>query len=190
MKALIILNGPAGCGKSTIGNLLDGYGYALCDFKDSLISMALEISGISRGDWECRYESVDASEFRLKDLPWLRLGGYSQRQFLINLSENFIKPIFGAPHFGELLKEDLDGFTDPVFVNTSGGFHEELWPFLDDDDWTVAIVRLYRDGCTFDGDSRNYLHIKGIPEIEIHNNGTIVEAAEKVKQFIKQVKGE
>jgi hypothetical protein len=56
----------------------------------------------------------------------------------------------------------------------------------------VAIVRLHRTGCTFEGDSRNYIEYLGIniPQIDIHNNGDISNAVKEVSDFIKTVKGE
>jgi hypothetical protein len=164
--------------------------------------MALAISGVSWSEWVERYGKASFSgtpvdgmcqRVWLKDQPWYKLQGMSQREFLIWISEEVVKPRFGKQHFGQLLKRELDkSILYGTYVCSDGGFTEELEPFIIDPEWTVAIVRLHRTGCTFEGDSRNYIEYLGIniPQIDIHNNGDISNAVKEVSDFIKTVKGE
>lgn len=206
IKTLVVLNGPKRCGKNTIGkSLVDmnfwfKYDWDECDFKDELISMALIISGVSRVDWEDRYDQQvmegshvdDARKYVsvrwMKDVPWDKLGGYSQRQFLIKLSEEWVKPVFGDQHFGRLLKNELDhvALDGDIYVNTSGGFNSELLPFYADPDWQVLLVKISRLSCSFDGDSRNYITKNFNKMLVVDNSGDIGSSVSKINEFIKE----
>jgi len=171
MKTLVILNGPPRVGKDSYANLLTDYHHRR--LKDNLVDLAIHMSGISHEDWDRRYEATNQSSlgfahdgytatatFWMKDEPWARLGGLSQRQYLIWLSEKVMKPMHGPDVFGQRLKDDLDfendmcGDTD--FIVSDGGFIAEVQPFIDDPEWRVIIIRLSRDGCSFAGADRAY----------------------------------
>lgn len=197
-KTLVVLNGAPRSGKDSYANRLTDYTHRR--FKDNLVDLALKMSGVSREDWEDRYEAyvyVNGSEpTRIlhwrKDEPWYELGGLSQRQYLIWLSEEVIKPVHGKQVFGERLKADLD-FESAMhdrndFVTSDGGFDEEVQPFVDDPEWEVIVIKIKREGCTFEGDSRNYLTIKCDYELEFDGSGTIIEGLEVIEAFLNDIK--
>lgn len=188
MKHLFVLNAPPRAGKDTVASYLAGRNLSRMhvEFKNTLIDMALTMSGIDADEWDDRYTSMNSQGTAwLKDMPWLAMGGLSQREYLIMVSEEFVKPVFGDQHFGNLLKADLDESGGYIFISSDGGFTEELVPFLRDPDWSVSVIELKREGCTFEGDSRNFIHIKGVPRIVIDNNGSIIKTVAEANEFIK-----
>lgn len=154
MAKVIILNGPAGCGKDTLAMALVEMGFAkgTTSFKNPMFNIALAALGP-----DAYHEFLDGYDDRArKEKPEGFLNGLSRRQFMIAISEQFIKPVFGDDYFGKYLAENLpDG--DEVFVVSDGGFASEVAPIVAAGH-DVRIVRLYRDGYTFDGDSRGYLY--------------------------------
>lgn len=151
-KRIILLNGPPGVGKDTLGTILSeecGLG-TLCSFKTPLFKIALDVSGVSRIEWDTRYENR-----KLKETPWDKLNGMTQREFLIKISEEWVKPTFGEDYFGQaasLQAANVDG--DCIF--TDSGFPLEVEPFKVAG-YEVVLFRLYRKGYNFHGDSRDYL---------------------------------
>jgi len=184
---VVILNGPPNSGKDALAKLLADMGFAIrLEMKQCLFSVALQASGISEPAWFSRY-----NDKVLKEEPWHLLGGLSQRQFLIKISEDWMKPVFGQGVFGERMADEAQhmiwktkGKVPIVF--TDGGFEEELNAMVNKlgiDN--VLLVRLHRDGTSFKGDSRNYLRsIKHT--VDLYNNSTLEDAAFKLSQAIHQ----
>lgn len=154
MAKVIILNGPAGCGKDTLAMALVEMGFAkrVASFKNPMFNIALAALGP-----DAYHEFLDGYDDRArKEKPECFLNGLSRRQFMIAISEQFIKPVLGNDYFGKYLAENLpDG--NEVFVVPDGGFASEVTPIVAAGH-DVRIVRLHRDGYTFDGDSRGYLY--------------------------------
>lgn len=154
MAKVIILNGPAGCGKDTLAIALVEMGFAkgTASFKNPMFNIALAALGP-----DVYHEFLDGYDDRArKEKPEGFLNGLSRRQFMIAISEQFIKPVLGSDYFGRYLAENFpDG--DEVFVVSDGGFASEVAPIVAAGH-DVRIVRLHRDGYTFEGDSRGYLY--------------------------------
>lgn len=163
---IVILNGPPGCGKDTIADILHKeYDFLHHAMKDSLVVAAAGIAGISLGRMHSLLSRNTKDSFN-------HLLGMTPREWLIEVSENIIKPRFGSSTFGarEAIKcqrEIAKG--NQSIVYSDGGFPEELQAMatvLGEEN--ILLVRLRRDGYTFDGDSRTYLDpIGGIPYLDI-----------------------
>ncbi len=150
---LIVLNGPPHVGKDTIAKIfVDREGYAELTFKDQLISAAIAVARIDRETWRGRYE-----DRQLKEEPWGRLGGLSQRQYLIKVSEEWVKPLFGRDWFGKCLAATAAEMLDDEIIVSDGGFPEEVLAVAAQSGHEVHLVRLHRPGYTFEGDSRDYV---------------------------------
>lgn len=167
MAKVIILNGPAGCGKDTLAMALVEMGFAkgATSFKNPMFNIALAALGP-----DAYHEFLDGYDDRArKEKPEGFLNGLSRRQFMIAISEQFIKPVLGSDYFGKYLAENLpDG--DDVFVVSDGGFASEVAPIVAAGH-DVRIVRLHREGYTFEGDSRGYLYdIEGV----VHHDVAVV----------------
>ncbi|AOQ26808.1 hypothetical protein [Vibrio phage S4-7] len=186
MLKVVVFNGPPRSGKGIIAkhlteniNSMDNNVPAFhMEFKDELFKICANFLGKSVGsflsNYDARCEDV-INPSHLERIPeWYKdytgtIGQrvvntqYSKREFLIHVSENVIKPSFGDQAFGNALANNLpkDGY---VFISDSG-FKDELQPVIDHVGASnVLVVRINRDGCTFEGDSRDYL------EPEMFNN--------------------
>lgn len=165
MAKVIILNGPAGCGKDTLAMALVEMGFAkgTTRFKNPMFNIALAALGP-----DAYHDFLDGYDDRArKEKPEDFLNGLSRRQFMIAISEQFVKPVFGDDYFGKYLSGNLpDG--DEVFVVSDGGFASEVTPIVAAGH-DVRIVRLHRDGYTFIGDSRGYLYdVSGVKDYDIY----------------------
>lgn len=157
MAKIIILNGPAGVGKDTIGSELEAYyDCNLVSFKRPMFGIAASLLGGKSFD-----KFITAYDDRnQKDQPQSFLGGKTCREFMIWISESIVKPLLGNQHFSKLLSELLNRCDDgSVFVCTDGGFPEEVIQLVEDGH-DVTLVRLFMDGKTFEGDSRDYIRIE------------------------------
>ncbi|CAK9074178.1 Uncharacterized protein SCF082_LOCUS36164 [Durusdinium trenchii] len=125
----------------------------------------------------------------VKDEPQDIFFGKTPREAYIALSETFFKPLHGQSIFGSLILKEIafaaqqpEGYN--VCVISDCGFREEIEPVvaaLGADN--VILVRLHRDGCDFEGDSRSYIDLDdlGVRTLDIENNGTTDELAMAVQ---------
>jgi len=160
LKIGVVLNGPPGCGKDTIANILvESYDKKKLQFKDALYEQTAKHFKIDLDKFV--YYASDRS---LKDSKSLAgLGGRTPRQALIHVSEDICKPRYGGDFFGKLEAarvEELYGNLDcPIdVIYPDGGFPAEVL-CIDSVFDAVLIIRLYRSGFNFEGDSRNYIHL-------------------------------
>lgn len=157
MSKIIILNGPPGVGKDTIGNALAAnYNFIPTSFKRPMFEIAASILGASAfSKFIAAYD-----DRKQKEIPHEFLGGKTCREFMIWISEDVVKPLFGNQHFGNLMIEYLNLCDEGLrFVFTGSGFQEEVIRLVEYGH-DVNLVRLFMDGKTFAGDSRNYIYIK------------------------------
>ena len=157
MSKVIILNAPPACGKDTIGSIIADmnqiYGVRMLSFKAPMFEIARAILGDSRFEY-----FMFLYEDRLyKEEPESMLNGKSPREFMIWISESIIKPEFGNNYFGLRMVEAVKSGTAPAII-TDGGFPEETIALIEAG-IQVHVCRLHREGFTFEGDSRNYLHL-------------------------------
>lgn len=174
----IILNGPPGSGKDAIASMMPS-SFMHCQFKDELFRQAFELSGVTREEWFRRYK-----DRKLKEQPWWRLRGKSQREYLIWISEVLTKPYEGVEYYGKKAAEFAKAFKYKNIVFSDGGFTDEMPPMQEAYGANLFIIHLHRDGCTFEGDSRDY--VQGLPNTHVvENNGYLYEAVEKILTIVK-----
>lgn len=152
MSKVVILNGPPLSGKDT---LADYIAERYCFINTTSFKKALDVE-------VCNYYNVSAdflqsvSSRENKELPQERFNGLSARGARIHVSEDIFKPEHGKDVFGRLLAFDLL-VKGGAFVISDGGFTEEISALVDSlGAENVSVIRILRDGCTFEGDSRNY----------------------------------
>lgn len=157
MAKIIILNGPASVGKDTISNELEEYYNCIpTSFKRPMFYIAAAILDSSAfNKFVTAYNDRDQ-----KEIPQSFLGGKTCREFMIWISETVVKPMFGKRHFGKLMSEHIKThYEGSTFVCTDGGFPEEVIQLVEDGH-DVTVVRLFMEGRTFAGDSRDYIRIE------------------------------
>lgn len=181
MKRTIILNGPPSSGKDTYAKLITKlYGFEHISFKEQLIKMACEYFSVSESWFMEGYDSN-------KELPQTLLNNMSKRKALIHVSEDIAKPKYGKGVFGIHAVNKMNASDSECFVFSDGGFVEEFNEVLDYDPNTV-LVKLFREGCTFEGDSRSYLP-DGICKnlFFATNSGGLDETEKNVRHLMKLV---
>jgi hypothetical protein len=201
---VVVFNAPPRAGKDIaaeylcgcFGNEVKTYHKA---FKEVLFDICAKTLGITVGDYlQGYYRKTPDHVWWMKDLVSLSTSAhmgavsnntnYSQREFLIHMSENVIKPIFGKDAFGKAFVNSLpeEGL---VFVSDSG-FKEELQCVLDHvGAENVLVVQIEREGCSFEGDSRKYLKksmFESPPDmIKVINNDTESRFLYQVEKLVK-----
>jgi len=129
---------------------------------------------------------------------------------LIDMSEKWFKPCYGSNIFGRLCAigiaeaiesaDQLDsnvtgdntvviGLPD-VYAISDSGFDKEadsvLQLFGNDD---TLLIRLHRDGHSFEGDSRSYIDLDDVRTVDLNNDGTSnfnTKLVKIVKDWIKE----
>lgn len=167
---VIILNGPPGSGKDWGAQYFtEMYGAWHKEFKETLFGIAKAMTRLSEEEWEDIYTRG------LKEVPTEKCFGRSPRQLLIDISEKMCKPQFGKDYFGQAAAKSLQ---PGLNVFSDGGFSEELIPIIEKvGEENIVVARVKRQGCSFEGDSRNYLYdsmegLQNILMLDIFNDGT------------------
>ncbi len=182
---IIILNGPPLSGKDTIAaHLNDRVGFHHLAFKDRLRDICIALAGITPVDWHYLTKREN------KEQPSTQLFGLSPRAFQIMVSEKMVKPHLSSYYFGEALAHAANRIpTSEVIVVSDGGFDEELSALVTHCDHEVRVVRLKREGCTFDGDSRNYVDLNDdiVPthrKVNFNNDCTVDEIGSRIWHWV------
>ena len=181
MKKVVILNAPPNSGKDVVAAyLIDKYTHLVVhrEFKGKLFELTKCIYSVSDAEWDEHYTR------ELKEVGWDKLGGLSPRKALIYVSEHIIKPNFTKEYFGLALTASLDS---GINIITDGGFKEELLPVVESvGAENVLIIQIKRNGCSFVGDSRNYINADdlGVKTIVIENNTTLHDFFKTVEKEI------
>jgi hypothetical protein len=176
---IILLNGPPSSGKDTAARALASY---LLDAQTeySVLRMSHPTKRAFAGVVNARIDewgNVENWEDQ-KDMPSELLGGKSYRQWQIEFSEKFMKPLYGEDIFGRLfahsleqLPEDWNGY----ILVPDCGFEIEaetlasLLPAAH-----KLIVRCHRPGYDFKNDCRSYLYPASIPlQLDLYNGSDL-----------------
>lgn len=186
-KKVIIFNCPPRAGKDTIADIMcirhEGVGVTKKMFKEKLFEIALVVSGVSKCEWDLRYDNM-------KDMKWVKLGGLSQREYLIKISEEWVKPVHGESYFGDQLVQSVNSHCNSYqyYLISDGGFEAETQAVVEAfGEDSVRILQWGRDGCSFENDSRDY--IMGYPDITIQlpdNNDNVNDFVDLVQEYIFQ----
>ena len=167
----VLLNGPPGCGKDTAVKHMVPY----LDFKH--LKFAAPIKRMVAGLLDCSMSRLE----EIKDTPnrMLRYEQYlttrddTPRRLLIALSEELLKPRYGGSYFGNVLWSEACLSTSKLFIVSDCGFQAEVDRLIGNAGHrNCLVIRIHRDGHTFDGDSRSYLDDDRCQTIDIHNNLT------------------
>jgi hypothetical protein len=186
---VVLFNAAPRCGKDIAANWCSKvFGGQHKEFKETLFNIALSIAPMTESRWWEIYLNEDPN-LPTKDTLLEELGELSQRQFLIRISENWVKPVFGKSYFGIKAAE---GITQGNYFFSDSGFKEEAIPLIDKvGEENILLVKIYRPGHTFSGDSRNYLPEKLFKyNAWIENDGTLEDYKESLIHVVKGFLGD
>ena len=123
-------------------------------------------------------------------LPHLTVCWFSLRQAMIYISELVMRPRFGKNYFGVARAKAIQ--EGEIAVDSSTGFVDELPPLIARlGQENILLIRVHREGATFEGDSRSY-----IPDGVITNTvdvnsvyGELTEYLEEVEKIVSKFIG-
>lgn len=167
---IILVNGPPRAGKDTAYEAYpDG---VRCKFAQAVKEGTHAAFGLDPKVYNMDYfEST-------KEVPNSLFFGKTPREAYIAYSEMFMKPFTGDPQvFGKLLVRWIEDWVDQwggsgPFIVTDSGFREEAEAVIDAfGAENVKLVRVHRECCDFDGDSRSYIDLSdlGVEEEDVVN---------------------
>lgn len=188
---LVLFNGPRHSGKDTaalhIAEVLNAYHFKFSAPIKAAIKTAFNLSS----------QDVDYLE-SIKTQPTPILFGKSYVQAQISFSEEWAKPSFGQDIFGRWavnaiknVQAESGNSKYDLFVSSDSGFACEAWPVINNlfGVENTLLVRVYRQGKTFNGDSRSYIELPGVETVEIENNGSIDEYHKQVIALAQDLVG-
>lgn len=179
-RRVVLFNGPPYCGKdsaaeallqTSIQNLgfmnLDRFSMPLKRAFAGIMSLNITAGG-TVDLWEAKKDEI---------IPML---GSSYRQWQIDFSECFMKPLYGPDIFGQLLVERFERRTmgykaDVTLLVPDSGFVPEANVVLARG-YDVLLLRIHRPGKDFSSDSRSYIELGPRPnllELDLQNDGDL-----------------
>lgn len=171
-RTIVILNGPPACGKDRIGyGLMEASNdWSNVTFKGGIFDAIKALCRLTGS--RLHEQLVTLYEDRsAKDMNGLIVPDMSIRDIMIHTSEVCMKPLFGDAIFGEILGDKIK--LDRDYVITDGGFGPEINALIKATELThdVTVFRVHRMGCTFTGDSRQYVNSADIncPVFDLHH---------------------
>lgn len=183
---IVLLNGPPRCGKDTVGNMMarmipgawvEKFAAPLKAMTVAAIREMMEPGSAPRL-YENEKDSPDIPEFR----------GVTPRQAYIQMSESWAKKLWGPGFFGELLVERLSAacnFPPPAIIVTDCGFLPEVQEVLDAFPGDVELIHIVRPGCSFDGDSRDYVFPANLSPFTLFNDGGLNALRTNVAELLE-----
>lgn len=148
----ILLNGPPRAGKDTAAKMILGMlrevGHTAYEDK---LSAPIKQAFAATVDADINEFVVGGyEEFKERVIP---IFGVSFRQWQIDFSEKFMKPLYGTNIFSKLLLERATG--EDFCVVSDCGFQKEA-DYLSQHS-PCYVINIHRQGATFEGDSREWV---------------------------------
>jgi len=154
MKKILLLNGPPRSGKDTIAEWLETRGWYHGKFSKVLKERCHDLYGMTG-------EAHDAFEEE-KDTVLPEFYGVSPRDAYINLSEDLMKPRHGEDIWVRMFVDELKNVSNDYIVVSDLGFQVEYETLMKLFGYKkISLGMIYRAGCDFSKDSRDYVHPRG-----------------------------
>ena len=187
---IILLNGKHQCGKDSFAETIaiPGSGIETLKFADPLVKIACAMFSIKRWEWDSRYALN-------KDKRWDRTDQMSQRELLIWIAEDCVKPRLGKGFFGRRAAKAIRALDKRkhTVILTDAGFYPEIETFLKyfkDEEHSVSLVNIHREAAglidsrqALDGAKLgipSYILINESPDVE-HYHGVCRRLFNKIK---------
>lgn len=186
MPKFLFLNGPPHCGKDAITKELTQY----VKFQHLKFSMPIKRAVAALLDIrESDLEAFKDVQSHILQPAGTTLKEYRDkpRDLLIAMSEDLLKPRYGSDFFGRIFWQHARNSASSLIISSDCGFESEVERVVSNAGaHNCRLIRLHRDGTSFDGDSRSYLGDKLCRSWDISNNGTIHEAAMMVLRVLQR----
>jgi len=168
-RKLVLFNGPRHSGKDTAVlrcvETFNAYHFKLSAPNKAAIKAIFELTD----------EDVDYLE-SIKTQDTSLLFGTSYVKAQISFSEDWLKKFLGIHVFGELARRKVHreaalNRRQGLFCCSDSGFACEAEPLVDlFGEENVLLVKLVREGKTFEGDSRSYIDLPGVATVTLLND--------------------
>jgi hypothetical protein len=188
---VIFINGPAGSGKDTAGKLIE-----LCTYDVPqggiapmvhLMKFAAPLKRAVHALLGIENATIDAYEGPAKEEQHAEFFGVTPRQAYIAMSEKLAKPLWGQDFFGLVAMRAALRHPHSMVVFTDSGFAREAMPLIAQvGTKRCLLIRLHRDGKTFEGDIRSYIDLDGVQTVDIENNGTTEDLKTALKMAVRK----
>lgn len=188
----ILLNGSPRSGKDTS-----------CNFLKTIITSEFPGTNIVEEKFSAPIDLIVRSTLQMDDDTYQiyreqkkdeSLPGYpnvSMRKLMIYVSENFCKILFGQDYYARQAYARTKNVNADFVLISDSGFQLEYDCFKElvesNSSGHVRLIKLFREGCTFENDSREYVND---PErqYEIFNNGTLDDLREELIKYVETFK--
>ena len=172
---IIFLNGPPGCGKDTVGRILErDHGAILYKVAAPLRAALCGLLGIE----DTEVELVKGGRFTT---------GATGRDLMIGISEDVVKPLLGHDWFGRKCGRQIAQDAPALAVVTDAGFRNEVAACMAAADMPASVWRIQRPGCSFAGDSRGWVSVNGAAPAFLYNTGTVEELRPVVGRLLQDI---
>jgi len=176
MRKIVLVNGPPRSGKDSLGAFLKQRAPSFVHvdkFARILKESAHALYGLVDGlDRPLPHDAFEDSKEETHSCFY----GLTPREAYQKVSEVYFKKVHGQEIFGRMLADSLERNQAPVVVLTDSGFVEEALCLISRfPDAEPLLVRLHREGYTFEGDTRGYIEPQGIAAVDIDSGGTLDE---------------
>lgn len=203
MPKIILFNGPPSSGKDTMATMIQG----MLKEKSRVVKFAAPLKTVvlhlfCGGNSKLFHDLDTNAEEKNKgrdDLFFTKVDGtvVSCRQAQIDVSESYLKPLYGQNIFGRILASTIDA--DPeteVFLVSDSGFRPEAEELVRQfGEQNILLFRLHREGFDYSGDSRNYIDLDDIDvkTIDINNitgdvNAALTKVHAEIQHFLHNEK--
>ncbi len=186
---LLLLNGPPKCGKDTVVRELVPY----IKFRHMKFSMPMKralagLLDISEADVE-NFKDVRSSVLQRAGTE-TKENRDTLRDFLIDFFDNYLAKRYGEDILGRMFWQHAKNSPEQLIVASDCGKLAEVERVVSNAGRrNCVLVRIHRNGTTFDGDNRSYMPDNLCDTWDINNNGTLHLFTMKVLRVISREMG-
>lgn len=175
MKQVIALAGPPHVGKDTIADMIQ----QMVLSTKLAVAMPMRFAGFAL----LNEDYSDELYAQLKETQLEEFNGMNFREWMIDFSENYMKPKFGKEIFGVLATRAISNAPFKTVVLSDSGFYEEQMEIVNYvGSARYLYVQLERENTSFVNDSRRYIGFvdPDIQVITVTNDSTPQAAASEI----------
>lgn len=174
-------NGPPRSGKDTLAGLLRDQLDSESDLPIHMRALSMPMRQMAFGAIGRPYSVEDYES--LKDTYVIQ--HMTMREFMIGLSEKFMKPEFGHDIWARLACYSLDKSLPGILLITDIGFRSEVeWLERTYGIKNLCVVQTFRQTCDFAKDSRTYVGTDGF-NVGVSNNWGLSELEQEARRLVR-----